>query len=162
MTEGTAKKLARMLGPRVDTRGIGSEKDPEKINAIAFELYKESLSVVDLVAHLLDETASVKGGWPRNQAICAGLMVRISKFMLVVTQLSATGDRAEVINVLNRSILESAINMEFLVRTKDEKFFDQFWNDPLNWHTRDGHTLRERKHQWREESDIPGSFSAWP
>jgi hypothetical protein len=91
MTEGTAKKLAKMLGPRVDTRGIGSEKDPEKINAIAFELYKESLSVVDLVAHLLDETASVKGGWPRNQAICAGLMVRISKFMLVVTQLSATG-----------------------------------------------------------------------
>jgi hypothetical protein len=36
------------------------------------------------------------------------------------------------------------------------------WNDPLNWHTRDGHTLRERKQRWREESDIPGSFSAWP
>jgi hypothetical protein len=36
------------------------------------------------------------------------------------------------------------------------------WNGPLNWHTRDGHTLRERKHQWREGSDIPGSFSARP
>src|SRR5229473_2588141 len=34
------------------------------------------------------------------------------------------------------------------------------WNDPLNCHTRDGHTLRERKHEWREESDIPGSSSA--
>ena len=36
------------------------------------------------------------------------------------------------------------------------------WNDPLNWHTRDGHTLRERKHEWREESDIPGSSSERP
>jgi hypothetical protein len=35
------------------------------------------------------------------------------------------------------------------------------WNDPLNWHTHDGHTLRERKHEWREESDIPVSSSAW-
>src|SRR5215831_13580438 len=26
------------------------------------------------------------------------------------------------------------------------------WTDPLNWHTGDGHTLRERKHEWREES----------
>ena len=36
------------------------------------------------------------------------------------------------------------------------------WNDPLNWHSRDGHTLRERKHQWREGSDIPGNSSARP
>jgi len=36
------------------------------------------------------------------------------------------------------------------------------WTDPLNWHTRDGHTLRERKREWRDESDIPGSSSAWP
>ena len=36
------------------------------------------------------------------------------------------------------------------------------WNDPLNCHTRDGHTFLERKREWREGSDIPGSFSAWP
>jgi hypothetical protein len=40
------------------------------------------------------------------------------------------------------------------------QFVPNSWNDPLNWHSRDGHTLRERKHQWREGSDIPGSFSA--
>jgi hypothetical protein len=91
-----------------------------------FELYKEALSVVNLTAHLLDEAASVKGGWPRNQAICAGLMIRIAKFMVVVTQLSAKGNRAEVVSALNRSIMESAINLEFLVKTKDDKFFDQF------------------------------------
>ena len=36
-----------------------------------------------------------------------------------------------------------------------------FWTDPLNWHTRDGHTFQERKREWRDESDIPGSSSAW-
>ena len=35
------------------------------------------------------------------------------------------------------------------------------WTAPLNWHTRDGHTFRERKREWRNESDIPGSSSAW-
>ena len=29
------------------------------------------------------------------------------------------------------------------------------WNDPLNWHTRDGHTLQERKREWREETIFP-------
>jgi hypothetical protein len=126
MTEGTAEALEEMLSPRVGIGGIAGETDPEKINAVAFELYKEALSVVNLAAHLLDEAASVKGGWPRNQAICAGLMIRVAKFMLVVTQLSAKGDRAEVVSALNRSIMESAINLEFLINTNDDKYFDQF------------------------------------
>jgi hypothetical protein len=126
MTEGTSKALEEKLGPRVEIGGIAGEADPEKINEVAFELYKEAWRVVNLAAHLLDEVASVKGGWPRNQAICAGLMIRITKFMLVVTQLSAEGDRAEIVHALNRSMMESAINLEFLVRTNDDKFFDQF------------------------------------
>src|SRR6266705_2670367 len=115
-----------MLSLRVEIAGIAGETDPEKINVVAFELYKEALSVVNFAAHLLDEPAAVKGGWPRNQAICAGLMIRIAKFMLVVTQLSTKRDRAEVVTALNRSIMESAINLEFLVSTNDEKYFDQF------------------------------------
>jgi hypothetical protein len=126
MTEGTTEALEAMLSPRVDIGEIATETDIEKINGVAFELYKEAWSIVNLAAHLLDEAASVKGGWPRNQAICAGLMIRICKFMLVVIQLSAKGDRAEVVSALCRSINESAINLEFLVHTNDDKYFDQF------------------------------------
>jgi hypothetical protein len=126
ITEGTVNALEKMLSPRVEITGIAGETDLEKINGVAFELYKEALSVVNLAAHLIDEGASVNGGWPRNQAICAGLMIRIAKFMLVVTQLSAKGDRAEVVSALNRSIMESAINLEFLASTNDDKYFDQF------------------------------------
>jgi hypothetical protein len=81
---------------------------------------------VNLAAHLLNEADAAKGGWPRNQAICAGLLIRISKFMLVITELSADGNRGEVVQALNRSILESAINLEFLVRTKEDKFYERF------------------------------------
>jgi hypothetical protein len=126
MSEGTPEALEGRLMPPVDVSGAEHESDPEKINEIAFELYKEAASVVNLAAHLLDDEASAKGGWPRNQAICAGLMIRIFKFMLVVTQLSAKGDRAEVVSALNRSIMESSINLEFLVSANGEKFFDQF------------------------------------
>jgi len=126
MTEGTPEALEEMLSPRVDISSIAGETDDEKLNVIVFELYKEALSVVNLAAHILDEASTAKGGWPRNQAICAGLLVRIAKFMLVVTQLSATGNRAEVVSALNRSIMESAINLEFLIRANDDKYFDQF------------------------------------
>ena len=108
--EASTEMLQEMLSPRVDFSGIGSETDHRKLDGIVFELYKEALSVVNLAAHLLSEADAAKGGWPRNQAICAGLLIRISKFMLVVTALSADGNRGEVVQALNRSILESAIN----------------------------------------------------
>ncbi|MGC2528626.1 MAG: DUF5677 domain-containing protein [Candidatus Acidiferrum sp.] len=126
MTEGTPEELENNLMPRVETAGIVDETNIEKVNEVVFELYKEALSVVNLAAHLLDDAANAKGGFPRNQAICAGLMVRICKFMLVVTQLSAKRDRADVVFALNRSILESAVNSEFLLTKNDDAVFEQF------------------------------------
>lgn len=124
--EDFAAAMTEDVGPRVDISGIKNETDPDKISGVAFELYKEACLLVGVLAHLLDEQAATDGGWPRNQAICAGLLVRISKLMLVVVQLSAKGDRSEVVIALSRSIMESAINMEFLVSKNEDKFFDQF------------------------------------
>lgn len=126
MKGGTPEELESMLMPRVDTSEIGAETDREKVNAIVFELYKEAASIVNMAAHLLDDVAFHKGGWPRNQAICAGLMIRITKFMIVVAQLSAERNRAEVVFALSRSIMESAINLEFLLRKSEDRYFDQF------------------------------------
>jgi hypothetical protein len=126
LVEGTAAALDEQLLPVVDILGIENETDIEKVNGLAFEVYKEAASVVNLASHILDDDAAKNGGWPRYQAICAGLLVRISKFMIVVTQLSAGGNRAEVVSALNRSILEAAINLEFLVTTNDDTYFDKF------------------------------------
>lgn len=123
---GSAETLQERLGPPVDITEIEGETDIELVNERVFELYKEVVGIVNLTAHLLDDTAAGRGGWARNQAICAGLMIRIWKFMVVVVQLSATRNRADVVFALNRSIMESLINLEFLVTKNDEQFFDQF------------------------------------
>jgi len=114
------------LGPRVDVKPIYNCKTLHESGGIAFELYKEACRVVAFAAHLLDETAAAQGGLTRNQAICAGLMVKVSKFMVAVIQLSTSDARGEIVLALNRIILESAINLEFLVRSRDDKYFDQF------------------------------------
>jgi hypothetical protein len=126
LTEATHKNFEDMLGPVVSIDGIEHETDDDKINGIVFELYKEAASVVNIAAHLLTEASSAKGGWPRNQAICAGLLIRIMKFMVVVTQLSAKGNRSEVVMALTRCIMESAVNLEFLVHMNEDRFYDQF------------------------------------
>jgi hypothetical protein len=114
------------VGPAVDVKPIHNCKTLHESGGISFELYKEACSVVVFAAHLLDETAAAQGGFARNQAICAGLMVKISKFMVAVIQLSTGDDRGEIVLALNRIIFESAISLEFLVRSTDDKYFDQF------------------------------------
>ncbi|MGH9502634.1 MAG: DUF5677 domain-containing protein [Terriglobales bacterium] len=114
------------VGPPVDVKPIYSCKTLHDSGGIAFELYKEACRVVCFAAHLLDEAAAAQGGFARNQAICAGLMVKISKFMLAVIQLSTGDDRGEIVLALGRIIMESAISLEFLVRSTDDKYFDQF------------------------------------
>lgn len=114
------------VGPRVDVKPVHQCKTLHESGGIAFELYKEACRVVAFSAHLLDETAAAQGGLARNQAICAGLMVKISKFMVAVIQLSTGDDRGEIIVGVNRIILESAARLEFLVCSGDDKYFDQF------------------------------------
>jgi hypothetical protein len=116
----------KWIGPRVDVRPIHNCKTLYESGGIAFELYKEACRVVIFTAHLLDDDAVAQGGFARNQAICAGLMVKISKFMVAVIQLSTGDARGEIVLALNRIILESAISLEFLVRSADDKYFDQF------------------------------------
>ncbi len=114
------------VGPAVDVKPVHHCKTLHESGGIAFDLYKEACRVVVFTAHLLDDTAAAQGGFARNQAICAGFMVKISKFMLAVVQLSTGDDPGEIVLALNRIIFESAISLEFLVRSTDDKYFDQF------------------------------------
>ncbi|MGB0048614.1 MAG: DUF5677 domain-containing protein [Terriglobales bacterium] len=114
------------VGPAVDITPIHGCKTLHESGGIAFELYKEACRVVAFTAHILDNAVASQGGFPRNQAICAGLLVKISKFMVAVIQLSTGDDRGEIVVALNRIIFEAAVNLEFLARRGDDKYFDQF------------------------------------
>lgn len=123
---GNAETIEKMLGPKVDIESVVGETSPSKITTLAFELYKETIRVLNLAAHILDQAASANGGLPRNQAICAGLLIRMVKFMIAVVELTCKNDRGEVVLSLTRSIMESAFDLEFLVRDYDDKHFNDF------------------------------------
>lgn len=94
---------------------------------LALELYGETITVLVVCSHAYIVVTSEEGVLSRNQAICAGLLVRITKFMTAVASLvSQDPERADVVFALNRSIMESATNLEFLVAKNEERFFDQF------------------------------------
>jgi hypothetical protein len=64
----------------------------------------------------------------RDQGICAGLLVRITKFMLAIVQLVATAraKRREVVLALSRCVMESAVNCGFLATSSDPTIFQRF------------------------------------
>lgn len=94
-----------------------------RFEALAFELYKETAILLNVASNA---STAESGVLTRNQAICAGLLMRIVKFRTVVLQLSTSDNRGEIAIVLNRSIQESAVNLRFLLLKDEDRFFDQF------------------------------------
>jgi hypothetical protein len=111
-----------------DDETLSRAIDESKCSALAVELYKEAATVIVVEAHL---AVNGDGVLLRNQAICVGLLVRVAKFMTAVMQLSAQDDRREVVLSLNRSILESAVNLRFLLAKNSPDVFDSFVKAPL-------------------------------
>jgi len=99
----------------------------KSFSPLAFELYKETVTVLAVCSHAYAGPSPEECVIPRNQAICAGLLVRIAKFMTAVASLvSQDAARADVVLAINRSITESATNLRFLVLKNEDRFFDQF------------------------------------
>ena len=98
-----------------------------RLSELSFELYKEAGCLLSVCAHSYVAEKAKEMVLKRDQAICAGLLVRITKFMIAVVQLVA-GDteRREVVMALSRSILESTVNLRFLLLKNEKRFFDQF------------------------------------
>jgi hypothetical protein len=115
----------------VNTEVLDKARKAGDFGETAFELYKETASVAVLASGSFIGMGPEECALPRNQAISAGLLVRIGKFMLAVVQLTAETDRGEVVMVLNRCIAESSINLRFLICKNEERFYDQFVSHSL-------------------------------
>ena len=120
--------IEELAGPPVEVTQELLEECRQKgqFGALVFELYKEAgrlvcISSATSVGHNGDE---VKFG--RNQSICAGLLVRIFKLMLSVAKLSAIVEHGETVQALNRCILESGINLMYLLHKDDGNVYDRF------------------------------------
>jgi len=114
-------KEREQKSPLHDLLGKSVEVNEEVLHAcsekgsfspIAFELYKETGVVLAVCSHSYMGEEPGKCALNRNQAICAGLLVRIAKFMTAVLQLVSTADQGEVVLALDRSILASTTNLD--------------------------------------------------
>ncbi len=112
---------------RVDDEMLRRAADEGAYSPLAFELYKETAIALSVCRHSYVAPQDGAKGLPRNQAICVGLLVRIVKLMTAVMGLvSENPNRGDVVFGLNRSILESATNLRYLLLKNEERFFDQF------------------------------------
>jgi hypothetical protein len=118
------REIDEFLGGPVPVSDDLAAANQQELNELSFNLYKEAVQFVALAISAGAEAE--ERPLTRNQAICAGLLMRIAKFQLVITQLTAESDRGEVVQVLNRCIMESAVNLQFLIRRNEQRFYDQF------------------------------------
>ena len=120
-----AETIQEVLGEVPDIAGVRPDSKTD-IFSTAFDLYRDTVGVVTAIANIYTaETAH--DPLPRGQAILVGLLMRIAKFMTAVMQLSdGQRDKGEVILALNRSIMESVVNLKVLIAKDDPRVFSQF------------------------------------
>ena len=121
------------IGPRVEVTDELLQECREKgqFGSLLFDLYKET-------GRLLTVTSAAYVGYPgdalklqRNQAICAGLLIHISKLMTSVVKLSSGIEHGETVQALNRCIIESMVNVRYLLLKDSEAVYDKFVKNGL-------------------------------
>ena len=93
---------------------------------LVFELYREAGGLISATsASYLGNTGDAIR-FDRNQAICVGLLVRVSKLMLSIVKLSSDIEHGETVEALNRCIIESSVNLRYLLLKDCDEAYDQF------------------------------------
>ena len=103
----------------------------ERFGALVYELYKEAGGLVCATSAAFSGDKGDAVRFDRNQAICAGLLVRISKLMVSVVKLSADTEHGETVMALNRCIIESTVNLRYLLLKDEDEVYDRFVTSSL-------------------------------
>ena len=126
-------EVGTLVGPPVEITEEMLEacQENDQFGALVYELYKEagSLVCVSSAVYFGDTPDAIKLN--RNQAICAGLLVRIAKYMVSAVKLSADIEHGETVQALNRCIIESAVNLRYLLLKDDDEVYDRFVKNGL-------------------------------
>ena len=125
MNKGT---IYDWLPERVEVTDEIIEDYQEKglLSKLCLQLCREAGSVCVLCASADVEGKGSEWVFDRKQAICAGLLIRITKFMVAVLRLSEGQEHGEVIMAINRSITESATNLRFLISQNKVGVFERY------------------------------------
>ena len=102
-----------------------------QFGSLVFELYREAGGLISSISASYLGNAGDTVRFDRNQAICVGLLVRISKLMLSVVKLSSDIEHGETVEALNRCIIESSVNLKYLLLKDCDEVYDQFVKNGL-------------------------------
>lgn len=92
---------------------------------LGFEILKET-GVLTSIISSVQRGGEKTDVLPRNRALCAGLLLRMAKFMQAVAKLSTEQGHGPVIAALFRCIVESAVNVMYLIKHDDDELYDSF------------------------------------
>lgn len=105
--------------------------DEEKLYPLVFDLYKH-VGIAGLTC------SQIRGDSPdfrqmdvRHHAILIGLLNRMCRLMLSNVALTHEGRFGETMRLLNRCIVESAINIRWLCEANDESLFKRYLADGM-------------------------------
>jgi hypothetical protein len=116
MSPDFSDQLDEMLGPLPDISGI-DHHSRSQIFGTAFELYKYTAKTVGVVANCISEQV---GYYSRDQAILVGLLIRITKFMAAVMQLS-DGQRDKARSYLRAESVDHGVCCQHPVSCRPER-----------------------------------------
>ena len=120
--------IDRLIGPPVEVNEevLDACLEKDQFGSLFYALYKETVGLVRICGSVFQghETSGIK--LRRNQAVCVGLLVRVYKLMMSVLKLSSGVEHGEVVQALNRCIIESTINLRFLLSRNDSELYDRF------------------------------------
>ena len=121
-------KLDELIGQpiRVDEEVLMACREKGEFGKLSFNLYREAAALVCVTCNSYYQTESNGMSLARNQAICAGLLSRVSRLMMSVLKLSSGTEHGETVQILNRCILESSVDLQFLLKKDDNTLYERF------------------------------------
>ena len=126
MTE-LQNEIEELLGPAVQVNDevIRACQERDEFGGLSFALFREAAGTVWVTCNAYYD----EGNGPtilRNQAVCLGLLSRISKLMASVLKLSSEVEHGETVQILYRCIPESSIDLQYLLKKDDDTVFERF------------------------------------
>ena len=126
-------EVGGLVGPplEVTEEMLEACRADDQFGPLVYELYKEAGGLVCVTSAASFGAKGDAMKFDRNEAICAGLLVRISKLMASIIKLSADIEHGEAVQALNRCIIESAVNLRYLLLKDDDEVYDRFVKNGL-------------------------------
>ena len=109
----------------VDDAVIQACLERNEFGGLSFNLCREAAATVWVTCNAYYEEGR-EPAISRNQAICLGLLSRISKLMGSALKLSSGQEHGETVEILNRCILESSVDLQYLLMKNDEAIYHRF------------------------------------